>query len=121
MSEPTTNKWDLALDGISKLGEQIDTMLQTQRDMQGQINELRQSYTRTAPASVFLLLEARVTALETGATAKILSTLEAEVGERTRRQHQRDRIALLRAVVLGALAVAVAALTVAVIWVGWQL
>ena len=51
LSEPTTTKWDLALDGISHLKGQIDAMLQAQRDMQDQINDLRHSYTRNRDAA----------------------------------------------------------------------
>jgi anti-sigma-K factor RskA len=120
-SEPITTKWDLALDGISHLKGQIDAMLQTQRDMQDQINDLRHSYTRTAPMSSAMLLEARVTALETGATAQILAHLKSEALERQARQAQRDRIDRWRAIALAVLAVAVVGLTVAVIWAGLQL
>lgn len=116
MSEPTTSKWDLALDGISQLEGKIDAMMQTQHAMQEQINGLRHSYTRAAPMLLLQSLELRVSTLETGATAQILARLDADVLTRQTRQAQRDRFDAWRVVVLACLVVVILVLVGVVIW-----
>src|SRR5688500_9594459 len=111
-SEPTRNKWDLALDGIEELGQKIDGLgdqlestankLDSRQDyLEAQIVDVRRTTMQYAPVGVLravedrfdtrlTVAESRVTALENGVAARILAHMEAEKQERQDRQKVQD-------------------------------
>lgn len=126
---PEEARWALALDGIARLERKIDGVAEAQQGQQVQINELRGSYTRVMPIYTFQVFEQdirqqlgqmhlRVTSLESGTLAAVLGRLQEDAAQRHLRQAEVDRAHRWR--LLGQILVAIAllALTGAVLWMG---
>jgi hypothetical protein len=126
---PPASAWDMALNGIRQLGTKLDGVVETQRQLQEQLNDVRSAYTRAAPMSAFMQLEGRVASLESGATAAILRHLDEDraAGSAWRDEERVDRAVgraasarrewLLLALLAGLL-LAVLSLVGVLIWLG---
>lgn len=108
--------WERALDGIAILGRKIDALAEEQRALQEQLTNVRSAYTRAAPMAIVEQLEGRVLALESGATAAILTRLDADVTERGARRADTDRRDRWMTWALLGLALAVLILVAVLLW-----